>query len=422
MAPFTRGAAAIIGVELPAKPEFDDPDRAGREKKRQAQRDAETEREHLARGVYWLPEALMDTPLARCRPGWVTCDRGPCARITLRMVNEGLTAEERQLLPACCTCGDTPMNIFRGGYLSNVYLTYTSEGTALWRLGNKYVLKDRAWSSTSEGEPLAIRHLKMMIPGFCCPDLLAFWTQDAVPFYRVKRLMMLQHQVVGALDLGYMRHRQPNPITPEQEAQVLADASAEIARLRTLQNAHICRPDVHPNMKALGEIILAEPDQGLKVSRICSDDREFCDAILEGNDCLRNGLTAALRRDFRDRMPKGRPYTFSHCDLHEGNIMVDATTMRFRGIVDWELAGFYPAWWEYAIPAKVDQEPGAPPEPDRHVLRATMPATRDHVEGQRWFEALKDAWVILKEQPVITDEMKMEARQCLEAYLAIPRA
>ncbi len=49
---------------------------------------------------------------------------------------------------------------------------------------------------------------------------------------------------------------------------------------------------------------------------------------------------------------------FTHADLHPGNILVQEHTVdgggsggkryRITVIVDWETAGWYPAYWEYA--------------------------------------------------------------------------
>ena len=44
--------------------------------------------------------------------------------------------------------------------------------------------------------------------------------------------------------------------------------------------------------------------------------------------------------------PSSDPFIFRFChgDLHDGNILVDPTTGKITGIVDWECAGFRP-WW-----------------------------------------------------------------------------
>lgn len=54
--------------------------------------------------------------------------------------------------------------------------------------------------------------------------------------------------------------------------------------------------------------------------------------------------------------PKGHDSVFTHSDLHQENIMVRETIdpqssakhYVVSAIVDWETAGWYPAYWEYA--------------------------------------------------------------------------
>ncbi|EIN06796.1 kinase-like protein, partial [Punctularia strigosozonata HHB-11173 SS5] len=41
------------------------------------------------------------------------------------------------------------------------------------------------------------------------------------------------------------------------------------------------------------------------------------------------------------------PIVFSHADFHPGNILVDPSTGKVNAIIDWEMAGWWPAYWEY---------------------------------------------------------------------------
>lgn len=44
-------------------------------------------------------------------------------------------------------------------------------------------------------------------------------------------------------------------------------------------------------------------------------------------------------------MPPATPYTFTHGDLTNVNIMVEDGNL--TGIIDWEAPGYYPVWWEF---------------------------------------------------------------------------
>lgn len=44
---------------------------------------------------------------------------------------------------------------------------------------------------------------------------------------------------------------------------------------------------------------------------------------------------------------EGEEYVFCHNDCSQHNVIVDPETLRIKAIVDWEYAGFYPAWFEF---------------------------------------------------------------------------
>lgn len=56
-------------------------------------------------------------------------------------------------------------------------------------------------------------------------------------------------------------------------------------------------------------------------------------------------------------MPPAQPYTFTHPDLTDVNIIVE--NGRLTGIIDWELSGYFPRWWEYVCTTVGDSEEDA---------------------------------------------------------------
>jgi aminoglycoside phosphotransferase len=50
---------------------------------------------------------------------------------------------------------------------------------------------------------------------------------------------------------------------------------------------------------------------------------------------------------YRRLLPDSHGIVFSHADISWENILVERTTGDVTGIVDWEMAGFWPDWWEY---------------------------------------------------------------------------
>jgi hypothetical protein len=49
---------------------------------------------------------------------------------------------------------------------------------------------------------------------------------------------------------------------------------------------------------------------------------------------------------YRNMLPDNYHVTFAHADLSWENVLLDPTTGSVTGIVDWEMAGFWPEWWE----------------------------------------------------------------------------
>lgn len=50
---------------------------------------------------------------------------------------------------------------------------------------------------------------------------------------------------------------------------------------------------------------------------------------------------------YRARLPDHDDIVFAHADISGENILVDPVTGHVTGILDWEMAGFWPRWWEY---------------------------------------------------------------------------
>lgn len=54
-----------------------------------------------------------------------------------------------------------------------------------------------------------------------------------------------------------------------------------------------------------------------------------------------------VRLRLRDRMPSPHPWTFTHGDLTNCNIIVDPANFELRALIDWEGSGYLPVWWEF---------------------------------------------------------------------------
>lgn len=54
-----------------------------------------------------------------------------------------------------------------------------------------------------------------------------------------------------------------------------------------------------------------------------------------------------LAAKFRASFSGDHRVHFAHADLSYDHVMVDPVPGAVTGILDWEMAGFWPEWWEY---------------------------------------------------------------------------
>ncbi|KAL2202249.1 kinase-like protein [Sarocladium strictum] len=74
-------------------------------------------------------------------------------------------------------------------------------------------------------------------------------------------------------------------------------------------------------------------------------------SVAEFNDFLVAPMRKCPRPEweakYRQRLSNDHGTIFIHADLSRENILVDPSTGAITGIIDWEMAGFWPAWWEF---------------------------------------------------------------------------
>lgn len=85
----------------------------------------------------------------------------------------------------------------------------------------------------------------------------------------------------------------------------------------------------------------------------CNDQEAVCGPFKDVRE-FHEQLMAQLMRyaparesRYRSRLPDDDEVVFVHADISDENILVDEATGAVTAILDWEMAGFYPQWWEY---------------------------------------------------------------------------
>jgi serine/threonine protein kinase len=115
------------------------------------------------------------------------------------------------------------------------------------------------------------------------------------------------------------------------------------------------------------------------------DNRKTCgpfSTISEFHDLLLAPLkTHGTRPDwvvkYRNRLLDTHHICFAHADLSDENILIDPGTGTITAMLDWEMAKFWPSWWEYRKALY-----GSRPRPWWYaVLKEIMQEYRDETEA-----------------------------------------
>jgi aminoglycoside phosphotransferase len=113
-------------------------------------------------------------------------------------------------------------------------------------------------------------------------------------------------------------------------------------------------------------VLVTQRLPGVRMDKLCPEDQAVVMKEVESHiQALQNlrstrtggpsGLVCPPQRGTQ-YFPKGTPWSvrsspgfdfvFCHCDLSQSNIMVDPETLKIEGIIDWEYAGYWPAFFE----------------------------------------------------------------------------
>ncbi|KAL5358422.1 kinase-like domain-containing protein [Aspergillus floccosus] len=198
----------------------------------------------------------------------------------------------------CSACSWTPERQNHCGYKSRVKLFYEAGDRGVWSLGSKLVLKDRGPSlATPEVPNIEFVRENTSIP---VPTVVESWEEDGHALIIMKRVP------------GEPLSQAPK-LSHNERDRIARQTADCLLQLRQLQS---------DKMQALG-----------------SDDELWGDMERRLNDTLSD----TVRQRLRQRMPPAAPYTFTHGDLTNVNIMVENGSL--TGFIDWEASSYFPVWW-----------------------------------------------------------------------------
>ncbi len=212
----------------------------------------------------------------------------------------------------CSACSWTSERQAGCRYHSHVKLFYGVSDRGVWSLGSNLILKERP-SSLPNFEAVNIRFLRTMatIP---IPDIVEEWSEaDGRYFIITKRIRGQPLSTAWA------------SMSPADRDRVAEQTAGFLEQLRGLHSPRMQSLDGAPVFSAF----LFMDDFGHPHGPLSTDDE-----LWEEMATSLGGLSEKARQRLRKRMPPGTPYTFTHGDLTNVNIMVEDGNL--AGILDWE--------------------------------------------------------------------------------------
>ncbi|KAK3297309.1 kinase-like domain-containing protein [Chaetomium fimeti] len=218
--------------------------------------------------------------------------------------------------------------------LREAKMIYQCGDRVVWVVDDQFILKRMRYTINSEAPTHEFVNSKTDIP---VPHVFAEWlSADTRTHY------LLEGRIPGQT-LGDCWGQLTNE-TRIRLAQQVALYMAQLARaFRGKRMQSVARQPLPINCFVPG----ADEPRGPLKGRWATDEDIFNNEFLPG--LKSKGLPDALIRLVGATMPPCRgQLAFTHCDLYVGNIMVDPAHGVVTAIIDWESAGYWPEWFQYA--------------------------------------------------------------------------
>lgn len=203
-------------------------------------------------------------------------------------------------------------------YDSHVKLFYGVSDRGVWSLGSNLILKERSINPPNF-EAINLRFLKKET------SIVEDWREgDGRYFLPTKRIRGdLLNTAWATMPTAYRE-------------RVAKQTAEYLMQLRELHAPQIQSLDGQPVYSAC----LFPNGYGLPHGPCSSDDELWAEMTV-----ALKGVPEQARLRLRERMPSAAPYTFTHRDLTNVNIIVEDGSL--AGILDWEASGYFPVWWEF---------------------------------------------------------------------------
>lgn len=223
----------------------------------------------------------------------------------------------------CEACSWTSERQDHCSYHSHVKIVYEASDCGVWYLGSQQILKERSSSPPNfDANNIQFLKQKTSIP---IPTIVADWEEDNGRYFMITKRIHGQN----------LADAWPNMSTDDKE-RVAKETAEYLLQLRSLQS-----PQMQSlNGKPLYSAFLFPNGHGLPHGPLSSDDE-----LWNEMEKAVEKVPEKARQRLRERMPPAGPFTFTHGDLTNVNIIVKDGHL--AGILNWEASGFFPVWWEF---------------------------------------------------------------------------
>ncbi|KNG86672.1 hypothetical protein ANOM_005665 [Aspergillus nomiae NRRL 13137] len=255
----------------------------------------------------------------------------------------------------CSACSWSPTRQEGCRYNSHVKLFYGVSNHGAWSLGSHLILKERTTEPPNfESTNLQFLAERTSMP---VPKLVKEWQEDDGTYFLLsKRIPGRPLSEIWATMSGADKER-----VAKQTAEYLMQLRGlHSALMESLGGQPLYSAFLFPTGYCIGH------------GPFSSDDELWAEMALALENVPEN-----VRLELRRRMPAATPYTFTHGDLTNVNIMVDDNGL--AGILDWEFSGYFPVWWEFTC-AGIGL--GQDDKEWKDLLRKYLP---DHTEAREFW-------------------------------------
>ncbi|CEJ53688.1 Putative Function: aphA-6 of A. baumannii phosphorylates [Penicillium brasilianum] len=195
---------------------------------------------------------------------------------------------------------------------------------SVWSLGSKLILKDRGASlPTFEVPNIQFVQEQTSIP---VPAIVESWEED------IHTLILMRRIPGEPLSEAWPK------LSADEKDRIAKQTAEYLQQLRALQSDKIQSLGGHP---FFSNLLFKDKDSETPHGPLASDDDLWNDM----EHGLQETIPEATRIRLRHCMPSATPYTFTHGDLTNVNIIVENGSL--AGIIDWEMSGYFLVWWEY---------------------------------------------------------------------------